>query len=47
MNSEGTGIGLAVAAKVMKFHHGSIRVESEPGKGATFWLNFDKRVEER
>lgn len=40
--SEGTGIGLAVAAKVMKFHNGTIWVESKPGEGATFWLSFGK-----
>jgi len=41
-DKEGTGIGLAVAAKVMKFHNGSIWVESEPNNGATFWLKFPK-----
>jgi len=41
--SEGTGIGLAVAAKVMKFHQGSIWVESIPGKGASFCLRFGRR----
>ncbi len=43
---EGTGIGLAVAAKVMKFHNGSIWVESKPNNGATFWLKFPKINEE-
>jgi len=43
---EGTGIGLAVAAKVMKFYNGSIWVESEPNNGATFWLKFPKINEE-
>jgi len=39
---EGTGIGLTIAAKVMKFHNGKIWIDSEEGKGAKFWLEFDK-----
>lgn len=44
--TEGTGIGLAVAKKVMQFHHGEIWVESEPDKGAVFWLHFPHPPEE-
>lgn len=43
----GSGIGLAIAKKVMKFHGGDIWIESSPGNGATFWLKFPlvKKVE--
>ncbi len=33
---EGTGLGLASAYRIIKNHHGAIRVRSEKGKGATF-----------
>ena len=39
---EGTGIGLAICHKIMQRLGGSIQVESELGKGATFILNFPK-----
>ncbi len=42
---EGTGIGLTVVKKVMNFHNGEVQVESEEGKGATFWLKFPKKKE--
>lgn len=38
----GTGLGLAIVSKVMKSIGGRAWVESEKGKGSTFWLAFPK-----
>jgi two-component system OmpR family sensor kinase len=32
----GTGLGLAIVAAIVRAHHGSVEVLSEPGRGATF-----------
>ena len=32
----GTGLGLAIVAAIVRAHHGTVEVLSEPGKGATF-----------
>lgn len=34
----GTGLGLALAKKIIEDHHGEIKVQSETGKGTTFTL---------
>ncbi len=42
-NTEGTGVGLAVVKKIMKFHGGDIQVEPQiEGEGAVFRLTFPK-----
>jgi len=37
---KGTGLGLAVARKVIEEHHGQILVSSEPSSGTTFTINL-------
>ena len=42
---KGLGIGMFQSKMIVEAHHGSIQVESEPGKGTTFRVSLPIRLQ--
>ncbi|MDQ7052086.1 MAG: ATP-binding protein [candidate division KSB1 bacterium] len=43
LSSDGTGLGLTIARKIIEQHQGYIRVQSKPNKGARFSIHLPLR----
>ncbi len=44
---KGTGLGLAMVFGIVKRHEGTVEIESEAGKGTTFWIRLSATLAEQ
>ncbi len=44
---QSSGLGLAIAAKIVAGHGGELQVESELGAGTTFWFSLARSEEDK
>ena len=43
-DTEGTGVGLAIVQKIISLHEGKVWIESEKGRGSTFFVKLKKEI---
>ncbi|MCZ2095559.1 MAG: cell wall metabolism sensor histidine kinase WalK, partial [Anaerolineae bacterium] len=41
--TQGTGLGLYLARAIVEAHGGSMRVDSQPGQGSTFYVTLPQQ----